>query len=82
MGDELENSRAAARRLVATLDATELQVLHCLVRGMSVRQTATMAGLDAEHIERVRATMMQKLSARTTADAVRNGIYAGIDRSA
>lgn len=68
-----------AMRLVRTLDATELQILRALVRGMSLKSTATMMGIPLDRIEHARATMMKKLKAARTADVVRIGLYAGLD---
>jgi len=75
----LEDYEIAARRLVGTLDTTELQVLRCLVNGMANKDIAVATGSSIEDVERVRATMMKKLNAMRTADAVRIGLYAGVD---
>lgn len=76
----LEDYQAGARRLVSTLDAAELQLLVCIVCGMSNREIATLMVIALESVERSRAVMRKKLNARTTADAVRVGLYAGVDR--
>lgn len=68
-----------ARRLVGTLDATELQILHCLVRGMSEKGTAELTGIQLEDVGRSKASMMKKLKATRSADAVRIGLYAALD---
>ena len=75
----LEEHHVAARRLVGTLDITELQVLECLVRGMSEKDTTALTGIPAEDVKRARVSITQKLNARTTADVVRIGLYAGAD---
>jgi FixJ family two-component response regulator len=75
----LEEHRVSARRLVGTLDASELQVLKCLVQGMSGKGTAVWACMAADDVERSRAAVMSKLNAKRTADAVRIGLYAGVD---
>ena len=77
---EAEHQREAAGHLVATLDRTELQVLLCLVQGMSDRQIATIADIDIGKVQRARASLMKKLDARTVADAVRSALYAGMDQ--
>lgn len=79
MTTSLEEHRDSARRLVGTLDANELQVLKCLVNGMSGRGTAIWAGMAPDDVERSRAAVMRKLNAKRTADAVRIGLYAGVD---
>lgn len=77
---ELEEQAIAARRLVRTLDPPELQILGCLVRGMSEKHTAMSTGVLVNDVRRSRTSMMKKLAATRTADAVRIGLYAGIDR--
>jgi FixJ family two-component response regulator len=75
----LEEHQVSARGLVGALDASELQILKCLVRGMSGRGTATWTGMALDDVERSRAAVMKKLNARRIADAVRIGLYAGVD---
>lgn len=75
----MEEYRVVAKRLVGALDATELLRLACFVRGMSARGTAASMGVSVEDVELYRASMMKKLDARRTADAVRIGLYAGVD---
>jgi FixJ family two-component response regulator len=75
----LEEHRVSARRLVGTLDASELQILKCLIRGMSGTGMATWTGMAVDDVERSRAAVMRKLNAKRTADAVRIGLYAGVD---
>jgi DNA-binding CsgD family transcriptional regulator len=75
----LKEHVAVASRLVGALDATERQSLACLVCGMSVNDSAAFLGLPVEDAERHRASMMKKLNARRIADAVRIGLYAGVD---
>jgi FixJ family two-component response regulator len=67
-----------ARRLVGSLDATERQILECLMSGMSKKDTAALMRLSMEDVERGQASMMSKLSAVRTADAVRIGLPAGL----
>jgi FixJ family two-component response regulator len=75
---EVDHQRDEAGQLVATLDRIELQVLRCLVQGMSDRQIAAMTTVDIDQVERAHASLMKKLDARTTADAVRSALYAGL----
>ena len=72
----IEKRRAFARVLVASLDPGEMQIVACLVRGMSVKAAAARTGLPVEGLDRQRASMMKKLNARRTADLVRIGVYA------
>jgi FixJ family two-component response regulator len=75
----LDDHQAVARRLVGTLDATELQILHCLVRGMSEKGAAALTGVRLDELRRFTSSMMKKLKATRTADAVRIGLYAALD---
>jgi FixJ family two-component response regulator len=72
----VEDQQIVARRLVSTLDATELQMLLDLMRGMSAKDTAAATGIDVDTVERSRTCMMKKLGAGRAADAVRIGLYA------
>lgn len=75
----LNDHQLVARRLVGTLDATELQILHCLVRGMSEKGAAALTGVRLDELRRFTSSMMKKLKATRTADAVRIGLYAALD---
>ncbi len=75
----MEDQKIVARGLVESLDAAELLLLRCLVRGMSSRSGASVLGVTLDEFEVTRASMMRKLGAVATADAVRIGIYAGVD---
>lgn len=74
----LEEYEFVARRLVGTLDAVERHVLSCLIRGMSGRDIALQTAYVKGDLERIRASMMQKLNASGIADAVRIGLNAGV----
>jgi DNA-binding CsgD family transcriptional regulator len=67
-----------ARRLIASLDATERRVLECLVSGMSRKDTAELMRLRLEGVERSQTSMISKLNAERTADEVRIGLQAGL----
>jgi two-component system, LuxR family, response regulator FixJ len=71
--------RAYAKRLVGGLNVLELQILRCVVAGMSGRDIATAKGIGLAEAEDLRISMMRKLQARTTADAVRIGLLADVD---
>jgi len=77
----LQDERANAKRLVWGLDARELEVLRCIVRGSSDRSIAAENGISVAAVEGFRSSMMRKLLARTTADAVRIGLLAEVDRA-
>jgi FixJ family two-component response regulator len=76
----LQDQRVNAKRLVWGLDARELEVLRCIVRGNSDRSIAAVKGISIAAVEGFRNSMMRKLLARTTADAVRIGLLAEVDR--
>lgn len=69
---------ARGPEVVASLSGTELEFLRGLVVGQS--QSAIAADLNLEEIEAssVKQSLMRKLGANCTADAVREGIYAGL----
>ena len=73
--------RAQAKRLVGGLDGRELEVLRCIVLGSSDRSIAAVSGISVAAAEGFRSSMMRKLLARTTADAVRIGLLAEVDRA-
>lgn len=75
----LDDHQVVARRLVGTLDAIELQILHCLVRGISESGAAALMGVRLDEVRRFTSSMMKKLRATRTADAVRIGLYAALD---
>lgn len=77
--NSLEQHQLMARRLVIGLDAIERRILICLVRGMSKRALAALLCVPMDDLERVQASMMNKLNALTTADTVRIGLYAQVD---
>ena len=70
--------RQAALRLVATLSYQEKQILAGLANGRSIRSIASSLSIAAHEADQARHMLMEKLSARTTADAVRIGIYASL----
>jgi FixJ family two-component response regulator len=77
--NSLVEHRFVAMRLVATLDTTETQIPECLVRRISAKDTGALIGICGEKVERSRTSMMEKLNAKSSADGVRIGLYAGID---
>ena len=68
----------SAMRVVSTLDATELLVLIGLGKGVSKKAIATASNLSLDDVETKVSSLMKKLNARSTADAVRIAIYASL----
>ena len=60
------------------LTEDEYDVLTCLVAGESQRTIAFRLGKGEAYALAARASLMKKLGASCTADAVREGIYAGL----
>ena len=75
------SERTSTKRLVGGLSVRELQILRCVVSGMSNRGIAAAKGISLAEVEDFRISMMGKLLARTTADAVRIGLLAEVDRA-
>ena len=67
-----------ARALVDRLTEDELEVLTCLVAGEAQRTIALRLGKDEADALEIRKSLMRKLGASCTADAVREGLYAGL----
>lgn len=78
--NDLDELRSEAMRLVATLGKTEVKVLACLVNGMSRKDIASCFGLSLDEVEHSFQSIMKKLQADRIAEAVRIGIYAGLER--
>ena len=70
-------SRAKVR--VDSLSSREKQVLTGLIGGMSNKQIAQMLEISPRTVEIHRSNMMSKLRARSVADAVKTGLFAGLD---
>ena len=68
-----------AQTLVATLSSRETEVLSCLTNGLSNKEIARNLGISPRTVEIHRANMFTKIDASSTADAVRTGVYAGLD---
>jgi FixJ family two-component response regulator len=79
--DSVETQEALARRLVASFNASEAQLLECLLRGMSDADFLAAVGIPLDAVRRSRSATLAKLSARSIADAVRIGLHAGVDLS-
>lgn len=67
-----------ARELVSGLSDTELKFLRKLANGHSQAEIARSLDLSSSEADAARASLMKKLGAAATADAVRIAIYAGL----
>lgn len=74
----LERQREA-RAKVEGLSARERDVLSHLIRGWSNKDIAKLLDISPRTVEVHRANMLEKLNARSSSEAVRIGIYAGLD---
>ena len=74
-----ERRYAKAQKLIRLLSGREMDVLKCLVSGASNNEIASRLGISPRTVEVHRANMMRRLNARSVADAVRIGLYAGLD---
>lgn len=68
-----------AASLVDGLSKREREVLTLLVKGHGNKQIALELGISPRTVEIHRAKVLVKLNAETSLDAVRIGIYAGLD---
>ena len=79
------NERRLAKRVsqaaesIGKLSPREGEVLRALVQGNSNKEIARRLEISPRTVEIHRANMMAKLGAHSSADAVRAGIYAGLD---
>lgn len=78
---EKDRRRVDARAAVDELSVRELQVLALMVQGNSNKEIAQALGISPRTVEIHRGNMMRKLKARSTSDAVRLAVYAGLDRA-
>ena len=77
MSNDLDAAREAVC-LVATLGHQEKQIIACLVSGHSITSIAASLSIDPHSAEHAKQSLMKKLSAGSTADVVRIGIYARV----
>ena len=68
-----------AQSLVRGLSSRESEVLASLTNGLSNKEIARNLGISPRTVEIHRANMFSKINANSTADAVRTGVYAGLD---
>lgn len=74
-----KRKEAGARNMVDALSGREREVLRALVSGAPNKEIAKVMGISPRTVEIHRANVMRKLAASTTADAVRIGLFAGLD---
>ena len=75
-----ERKSAAAVKKVRLLTEREVQVLRWVTQGYSSKEIAEELGISSRTVEVHRARILDRLNARSTADAVRIAIYAGMDQ--
>lgn len=71
--------RSQAKSKVRDLSRREREVLALVVEGHSNKGIGVLLHISPRTVEIHRANMMQKLGAHSASDAVRIGIYAGLD---
>lgn len=74
----IERRQNAMARLESLTDR-EREVLRNLIRGLSSKDIGATLDISPRTVEVHRASLIGKLSARSTSDAVRIGIYGGLD---
>jgi FixJ family two-component response regulator len=72
------DSRLKALQVVSKLDQKENLILAGLVNGLSIGSIASILSIPVSEARRAKTVLMDKLEAKTTADAVRIGIYANV----
>ncbi|MGN3975239.1 response regulator transcription factor [Tsuneonella sp. SYSU-LHT278] len=77
--DQARARRLAARSKVAGLSKRERGILQLMIDGNSNKQIAQILDLSPRTVEVHRANVLKKLDASSTADAVRIGLYAGLE---
>lgn len=70
---------ASARAAIDHLSGREHEVLELMVEGDSNKEIGRRLGISPRTVEIHRGNMMRKLNARSTSDAVRLAMYAGLD---
>lgn len=74
-----EQLKRQAQTLVATLHQDELVMLRHIIAGWSRAESAAELGIELHQLEKRRAGLLARLNAESTMDAIRVGIYAGLD---
>jgi PAS domain S-box-containing protein len=73
-----DNRAAEAREKVATLSRRQREILQCIAAGRLNKQIAFELGLSERTIKLHRAAVLRALGVRTSADAIRMAIEAGL----
>ncbi len=73
-------NRQDAQDLVAGLTTRERETLELVTRGLSSKAIARELGISPRTVEVHRANAFEKINASSTADAIRIGVHAGLDR--
>ena len=76
---QIAQARDEAADLIRTLSPRETHVLALMTRGYSNKAIARQLEISPRTVEVHRANMLAKINARSSADAVRVGVYAGLD---
>jgi two-component system, LuxR family, response regulator FixJ len=76
---ERARKTAHAKAQIDVLSRRERQVLLCVMSGYSNKDTAKELGISSRTVEIHRGNMMGKLNAKSASDAVRLGMYAGLE---
>lgn len=76
---ELRNKKRESSMLVAALTNREQEVLRQMTLGHSSKGMARELGISYRTVEVHRASLLKKLGTKSTSDAVRIGVYAGLD---
>ena len=71
-------ARSSAIEAISQLSHREYEVLQLVVDGHCGKSAARVLGISHRTVEIHRGNVFQKLSARSVADAVRIGLYAGV----
>jgi two-component system, LuxR family, response regulator FixJ len=74
----IEERKSADRQRVGALTQREREVLVRVAEGDSNKEIAKQLGISPRTVEIHRGNMMLRLNARSAADAVRIGLYAGL----
>jgi FixJ family two-component response regulator len=76
--DQESVDRAGARAAIAQLGKVEQTILSGIANGESSKSIAAQMEMQNSAIEDLRATLMRKINAGSTADAVRIALLAGM----
>jgi PAS domain S-box-containing protein len=76
--DAVNSRRKRAEQLVRKLSPRQREVLEGMVRGLRNKQIAAQLGIDETTVKMHRRSMLSRVGATTTADAIRVGVEAGL----